>query len=62
MRIETRQEARPRWAAASGVVKLSESQTVRGPCVQIGCMDFAPVATEVGKPHIVAEDDDEVWT
>jgi hypothetical protein len=23
-------------------------------------MDFAPVATEVGKPHIVAEDDDDV--
>src|SRR6476660_9367041 len=60
MRIEAGEQCGARWAAAGGVVELGEAQAGSGKFVDVGGWDFAAVAGEVGEPHVIDEDDDDV--
>jgi len=60
MRIQSREQRRPRGAAARGVVELRETQPARRELVEVRRGDFAAVAAEVGEAHVIDEDDDDV--
>jgi len=60
MRIQARQQTRPRRTTPAGVVKLREPHPACGKRIEIGCVDFAAVAADVAEADIVGEDDDDV--
>ena len=62
MWVSSGQETCPGGAASSGIVELSESQTVLGQTVEVGSFDLAAVASDVGPTHIVCHHDDDVWS
>jgi hypothetical protein len=39
---------------------LRKPQSLRCQCVEIGCLDFRPVATEIGKAKIISHDQDNI--
>ncbi len=54
------QEGRPGRPTASRVVKLGKTQPGRGQPIQVGRLDFASVTSQVRKPHVVRQDEDDV--
>ena len=62
MRVQTREQRRARRTAARRVVELREAQAVTGQPVQMGRVDFAAVAADVGIAHVVVEDQKNVRT
>jgi hypothetical protein len=62
MRVKPRQQTGSRRAAARRVVKLAEAKSTGGQLIQVGCMYLTPIATQVGYPHVVAEQNHEAWS
>jgi hypothetical protein len=60
MWVQAGEQRRSRGTATSRVVHLRVAQAARGERVDVRCADLAAVATEVGEPHVVGEDHDEV--
>jgi len=60
MCIETSEEGGAGGAATGGVVELSEAEAVGGEGVEIGGLDLAAVATDVGVAHVIGHDDDDI--
>ena len=60
MRVQAGQQRGARRAAARGVVELRIAQAVGRQTVQIGCLDFAAVTADIGKSHVIVEDDQDV--
>jgi hypothetical protein len=60
VRIKTREQRRPRGTTARRVVKLREAQPARRELVEIRRGNFRPVAADVGVPHVVRQNDDDV--
>ena len=60
MRIEPSKETSACWTAPSGVVKLSEAKSFRSQPIQVGRLDLSSIASKVGKPHVIAQDNNEV--
>ena len=48
--------------ALRGVVELSEAEAPRGKAIEVRRCDLAAVATEVGVPHVVGENQNDVRT
>jgi len=55
MWIHTGQEAGSCWTATCCIVKLGISQTLRCEAIQVGCIDFAAVASDVRVAHVVSQ-------
>ena len=60
VRMQAGQQRGARRAAARGVVELREAQAVGGEAVEVGRVDLAAVAADVGVAHVVVEDQDDV--
>jgi hypothetical protein len=60
VRRETGQERGPRGAAASRIIELREPQSAGGKLIEIGRVDLAAVAADVGETHVVGEDHDDI--
>ena len=60
MRMQAGQQRGARRAAAGGVVELRIAQAVGRQSIQIGRLDFAAVTADVGKSHVIVEDDQDV--
>src|SRR5437762_7969983 len=60
VRIEAGKKGCARGTTTGGIVKLCETHAAPGEFVEIGCMDFAAVTTEIRIPHIIHKDDDDV--
>ena len=60
MRVETGEQARPRGAAAGGVVALGEPQAVCRQGIEVRRGDLAAVAAQVGEAHVIDQDHDDV--
>lgn len=58
--IVTREERGAGRPAAGGVVKLSEAEAICGKAIEIRRGDFAAVGAEIGKTHVVREDEKNV--
>jgi len=58
--IQSRQQTCASRTASGRVVELGEPKSVFSKRVEIRSFDFAAVATQVGDPHVVAEDDHEI--
>ena len=50
----------PGGAAPSAVIELGEAHASLGKGVEVRGVDFAAMVTEVGKPHVVHHDEDDV--
>ena len=55
-----REKGSPRWPASRRVVELGEPQPAGGEPVQVGRLDLAAVAAQVGEAQVIGEDDDDV--
>ena len=60
VRIEAGQERCAGWTTSRGVVHLSEPDARLGQRVDVRCIDLAAVAADVGIPHIIGEDENDV--
>ena len=60
VRVEAGQQGRAGRAAAGRVVEVAEAQAVRGQKIEVGGVDLAAVAAEVGEAHVVRHDEDDV--
>ena len=60
VRVEAGQQGRAGRAAACRVVEVAETQAVRGQQVEVGRVDLAAVAAQVGEAHVVRHDEDDV--
>jgi len=60
LRVVTSHQRGPRRPAAGGVVELRISQAASCQSVEIGGLNLAAVTTEVGKPEIVGQNDDDI--
>jgi hypothetical protein len=61
MRIEPRQQAGTRRAAAAGVVTLREPQAAGREAIEVRRANLAAVAAEIRPTQVVGEDDENVW-
>ena len=48
--------------ALCGVVELGEAQPVLGQLIEVGGLDLPAIAADVGIPHVIDHDQDDVWT
>lgn len=60
MRVEAGEEGASRRAAAAGVVELREAEAVAGELVEVGRVDFAAIASDVGEAHVIGHDEDDI--
>jgi len=60
--VNSAHQGGPGWPATGGVIELGKAQAVLGQFVQVGRVDFPAEASEVGKAHVVGENDDDVGT
>ena len=60
MRMQAGQQRGARRAAAGGVVELRIAQAVGRQAIQVGRLDLAAVTADIGKSHVVVEDDQDV--
>ena len=60
MWIHTGQEAGSCWTATCCIVKLGISQTLRCEAIQVGCIDFAAVASDVRVTHVVSQNENNI--
>jgi len=58
--VESREQLGAGRAAACAVVKLGEPNALGREGVEVGGLDLAPVATDVGEAHVVGHDEDHV--
>jgi len=61
MGIETGEQGGATRATSGIVIELRESDAVRRQAVQVRCLNFAPVAAEVGKTHVIGQNEQNVW-
>ena len=60
VRIQPRQQRRPRRTTPSGIIKLRKPQTVGCEFIQHGCFNLSAVTAEIRKAGIIRHDDDDV--
>lgn len=60
MRIQSGEQRGPSGAATAGVVELRKAQAVLRQSVEMRCGDLRTIAADVGKAHVINEDDDDV--
>ena len=60
MRIQPRQQRRPRGAAAPGIVELTEPYTALRQPVKIRRLNLPAVAPEIREAHVIRHDEDDV--
>ena len=58
--VEAGEDRRPGGAAPGGVVELGEADAVGGQTVETRGLDLAAVAADVGEPHVVVHDEQDV--
>ena len=58
--IETAKQASPRWHTFSCVVELCETKTVLRQEIKIRRCYFAAIASDIGPPHIICKNKDNV--
>ena len=58
--MEPRHQGGTRWAASSAVVELGEAYASLGEGVEVRGMDLTAMVAEVGKPHVVHHDKDDI--
>ena len=59
-RVEPRDDRRPRRRALRVVVELAKAKSFLGQSIDVRRFDFAAVAAEIGPPHVVTEDEDDI--
>jgi len=62
MRVESGQERGPGGAAASGIIKLGELRATLGEGIEVRGGNLTAIGPDIGKPHIVHHDEDNVGT
>ena len=60
MRIKTGEQTRSCRAASSGVVKLRETQSAFRESIQRGRLNFTPITTDIGIPHVIRHDQNDI--
>ena len=60
VRIQPRQQRRPRRTTPSGIIKLRKPQTVGCEFIQHGCFNLSAVTAEIRKAGIICHNDDDV--
>ena len=60
MSVESGEEGAPGRPAAGRVVELGESQAVFRHGIEMRCLNFTAVATEVGIAQVISHDEKEV--
>ena len=58
--IKSGHQARPSWPAHVIDVEIGKAQAVFGESVEVGRFNFAAVTAQVGEPHVVCDDVDNV--
>ena len=62
VRVEAGQKGSPGGAAAPRIVKLGELRAALGEGVEVGGGNLTAIASDIGEPHIVHHDQDDVGT
>jgi hypothetical protein len=60
VRVQAREQRRARGAAARGVIELRAAQAAGGQAIEVGCLDFAAIAADIGEAHVIVEDQNDV--
>jgi len=60
MWIHAGQETSSCRATSRGIVKLGIAEALRGEAVQVGCIDFAAVASDVRVAHVVSQNENDI--
>ena len=60
MLVHPREQRRPRWATARGIVKLCEPQPVLRQLVKNWRLDLATVTPDIREPHVIGHDDHDI--
>src|SRR5579875_2044026 len=60
MMVHAGEQGRPAGRAQGSGMEVSKAESGCGQRVEVGSVDLRPVATDVGEPEVVAEDDDDV--
>ena len=60
VRVEPCEQRGAGGAATAGVVKLGEANPVLGESVEMGCLNFPAIASDVGPAHVIRHDEDDV--
>ena len=60
MRMQAGEQCGPCRAATAAVVELPETNTTRGKSIQVRRVDLATMVAEIGKAHVIHQDQDNV--
>jgi len=60
MRIQPREQTRPRRTTPSRVVELRKAQPISGESIQIRRGNFTAISSDVSKAHIVGQNNEEI--